>query len=175
MNRERILRAARAALAESGDAPLNAIARQAGIGQGTLYRHFGSREELVLAVHRADVGDLVDLAPRLLAQRPPLDALRAWLESLADYGRLKHGLSGAMYVATREQLHQEGYTPIVDAMTMLLGAGQAAHLLRPDVDGEDLLVLVGFLWRTAPRPDWQDHNRRLLDVVIDGLRVHPAS
>src|ERR1700744_72945 len=90
-NRARILAAAAAALAESSDATLNSIARRAGVGQGTMYRHFPNREALLLAVYRQDVQAVIDAAPALLAAHPPAEALRQWFGRLASYGRVKHG------------------------------------------------------------------------------------
>src|SRR5580700_10735083 len=92
-NRAKILDAARAALAAAPDASLNSIAKAAGVGPGTLYRHFPNREALVLAVYRQEIQALVDLAPALIAKHPPLVALRLWFDRLAHYGRIKHGLA----------------------------------------------------------------------------------
>src|ERR1700728_5240536 len=94
-NRARILAAATAALAISSDATLNSIARRAGVGQGTMYRHFPSREDLLLAVYRQDVQAVIDAAPALLAAYPPAEALRRGFGRLASYGRLKHGAARA--------------------------------------------------------------------------------
>src|SRR5580704_12330249 len=91
-NRQRILEAAREAFAASGEASLNSIAKKAGVGPGTLYRHFPSREALVLAVYRYDVQKLADAAAELLSEHEPLRALRLWFDRLAYYGQIKHGL-----------------------------------------------------------------------------------
>ena len=95
-NRERILDIAHDAFAASPTVSLNAIAQRAGVGAGTLYRHFPTREALILAVYQHDVEILVDSVPRLLAEHEPLDALRIWFERLADYVRIKHGLGEAL-------------------------------------------------------------------------------
>jgi AcrR family transcriptional regulator len=170
-NRARILEVARAALDESGDVTFHAIAKLAGIGQGTLYRHFPSREALILAVHRRDVGELVDAAPLLLAEHPPFEALRLWFDRLASYGRIKHGLAGALHAVTRAQLAGEGYGPVIGAIKQLLDAGQTTGELRPDVTPEEVLLLVGFLWRIDLDEDWATRSRHLLDLVLDGLRA----
>ena len=172
-NRARILEAARAALDESGDASLNAIAKLAGVGPGTLYRHFPNRKELVLAVHRHDVRELVDAAPALIESHPPFEALRIWFDRLAVYGRIKHGLSGALYAVTRAELAGEGYGPVVNAIALLLDACKEANAVRPDVDAEDVLLLVGFLWRIDLDADWEARSRHLLALVMDGLRRQP--
>lgn len=168
-NRELILDTARAALAEDGDATMHAVAKAAGVGQATLYRHFPTREALVLAVHRHDVDELVRAAPQLLGQHPPVEALRAWLDLLARYGRIKHGLSGAFHAATHAQLAEEGYQPVVGAIATLLAAGVAEGSLRDDVGAEELLLLVGFLWRLEIDAERDRRVAALLDVVLSGL------
>lgn len=171
-NRARLLDAARAALAGSGPVSLHAIARAAGVGQGTLYRHFPSREALLLAVYREDTQDLAEAADELLATHPPVEALARWLQRLADYGRVKHGLAAALEAATRAQVAEEHLGPVTAAITRLLRAGRATGDIRTDVDAETLLLLAGFLWRTdvpAARVP------RLLGVLLDGLRTRAPS
>lgn len=169
LNRSRILEAARACLAESGEASMQAIAKRAGIGQGTLYRHFPTREALVLEVHRHDVADLVDAAPTLVAEHPPRQALRLWLDRLASYGQIKRGLAGAFHTATHKQLAGEGYGPVINAITTLLDACKKAGAVREDVEAEEVLLLVGFLWRIDPDDNWSVRTSRMLDLVMDGL------
>lgn len=168
-NRARILDVARTALRASSGASLQSIAKAAGVGQGTLYRHFPSREALLLAVYRHDVGELVDAAPALLAEHPPAEALRRWFDRLALYGRIKHGLAGALEAATRADLAGEHYAPVVAAITLLLDAGKRAGEIRGDVDAEEVLQLVGFLWRGDLGPDRDARARHLLTLVMDGL------
>ena len=170
-NRTRILAAARAALAASGDASLHSIAQRAGVGQGTLYRHFANREELVLAVYRHDVTELVDAAPALLAAHPPGQALEMWFEQLAVFGRVKHGVSGVLHAAAKAGLDSEHYQPVVGAIALLLRAGQDAGQLRPDADAAEVLQLVSFLWRDEADPAWQARSRHMLRIVLDGLRA----
>src|ERR1700753_562197 len=147
LNRLKILSAAVTALGESSDATMNAIARRAGVGQGTMYRHFPNREALLLAVYRQDVQAVVDAAPALLGQYPPDQALRRWFGRLASYGRIKHGVAQAVEAATRADLSSAWYGPVTGAITLLLEAGQAAGQIRGDVDADEVLLLVGFLWR----------------------------
>jgi len=168
-NRAQILDAARTALAVSGDATMQSIARAANVGQGTLYRHFPTREALVLEVHRRDVSALVDAAPGLLERLAPVPALRAWFGQLAEYGRVKHGLLDVVYASMHKQLDDEGTGPVLDAIQLILEAGQAAGSLRTDLSAEDVLLLVGFLWRLDLRDNWPTQSARLLDVVMDGL------
>ncbi|MDA3648650.1 TetR/AcrR family transcriptional regulator [Saccharopolyspora indica] len=170
-NRALIIGAARTALEADGNASMHAIAKAAGVGQGTLYRHFPTREALVMTVHRNDVQDLVDAAPALLAKHPPAVALRRWFDRLAQYGRIKHGLANALHTAMHAELAEEGYGPVVTAIGSLLEAGVRDGTLREDITPEEVLLLVGFLWRIAPDATWQDRTRRLLDITMDALRA----
>lgn len=173
-NRERILAVARAALEREETPPMALIGRNAGVGQGTLYRHFPSWPDLVLAVHRADVDELVALAPRLLQEHPPIEALQRWLGALAEYGRLKHGLDDALHAGVHRRLADEGTAPVVGAIDLLLAAGVATGAVRADVDGADVLLLVAFLWRMPPTEEREERASRLLDVVVAGLRTARA-
>ena len=170
-NRDRILDVAHDALAASSDASLNSIAKKAGVGPGTLYRHFPNREALVLAVYRHDVQQLVDSAPVLLEEHPPLDALRLWFDRLAHYGKIKHGLADVLHAATSDGLVGETYGPVIGAITLLQRACEEAGSIRPGLDPDDVLLVMGFLWRIDPSRDWEARAGRLLDLVMDGLRA----
>ncbi len=143
-NRERILRAAHDAFAESDDASLNSIAHRAGVGAGTLYRHFPSREALILAVYRHDVQVLVDSVSDVLARYEPLDAFRVWFERLADYVRVKHGLGEALHSAAVQDAVNQTYAPVTAAVSQLLAACEAAGVIRRGLDPADVLLLMGF-------------------------------
>ena len=173
-NRTRLLEVARSALLEAHDASLNSIAKQAGVGIGTLYRHFPTREALMLAVYRHDVQELVDAAPALLAAHPPQEALRLWFGHLAWYGQVKHGLAGAFSAATSADLSGEYYGQVVGAIRLLLNAGQTAGVVRPDIEADEVLLMLGFLWR-IDSTDWQQRSRHMLDVVMDGLLRKPET
>ncbi|MFE6887176.1 TetR/AcrR family transcriptional regulator [Streptomyces sp. NPDC057694] len=170
-NRARIIDIARTAFAAAPDATLQSIAKAAGVGQGTMYRHFPSREALLLAVYRTDVEALVEAAPSLLDAHEPLDALRLWFGRLAAYGRIKHGASQAMEAATRADLKSQYYPPVVAALDQLLTACKDAGHLRPGADADEVLLLVSFLWRAESGPDWQERTDRMLGIVVDGLRT----
>jgi AcrR family transcriptional regulator len=169
-NRARILEVAHDLLAASSDASMNSIAQAAGVGAGTLYRHFPTREALVLAVYRHDVQRLVDSAPELLGQHSALDALTLWFERLASYIRIKHGLGDALDTATREAITDETYGPVIEAITAMLAAGEADGTIRPGLDPADVLLLMGSLWRTPNSTAGRAQIRRLLNIVSHGLQ-----
>jgi AcrR family transcriptional regulator len=169
-NRERILAAAREAFAASQDASLNSIAKAAGVGAGTLYRHFPGREALILALYRSEIEALVDLAPALVDAHPPLDAFRLWCARLADYGRIKYGLAEVIHATLTDRDRQETYWPMVGAVGRLLKACEASGDFRLGANPEDILLLLGFLWRIKPGHEGAAQAERLLSVVIDGLR-----
>lgn len=172
-NRRRILEVALEALTTSGDASLNQIAKNAGVGPGTLYRHFPTREALVLEVYRYEVEQLAASAPALLEELGPVAALRAWFDRLAHYGMTKAGLGDALNAAasSRDALAAETYGPVIGALTLLLRANDAAGTVRPGLDPDDVLLILGFLWRIDPTSDWRAQADRLLDILVDGLRA----
>ena len=172
-NREHILRVASDAFAESGDTSLNVIAKRAGVGAGTLYRHFPTREDLILAVYRRDVQRVVDSVPDVLAGSRPLDAFRAWFTTLADYVRIKHGLGEALHTAAAQDAVNQTYAPVTAAVGVLLRACAQDGSMRPGLDPADVLLVMGFMWRTGPDDAGRDQARRLMELVIDGLRPRP--
>jgi AcrR family transcriptional regulator len=175
-NRKRILDAARTALtaAEDIDAvTMHSVAQDAGVGQGTLYRHFPTREDLVLAVYHTDVERLVAAATELSTEHPPREAMRRWLIELAAYGRVKRGVSRVVLAAaTRRAIAQQWRPLVLDALQSLLDAGTRAGELRGDTDAEDVWPLLGFLWQ-EPLP--AARAERLVAVVLDGLASQPAN
>jgi AcrR family transcriptional regulator len=168
-NRARIIQAARTMIANADEVKLNAIAKQAGVGQGTLYRHFPTREDLLAEVYREDVAELVAAVPALLADHEPLAALAAWFDRVADYARIKRGVFAAVELAVSQDLAAHSLGPIGEALTTLLDAGQADGTIRPDVDARDVILLIGYLTRLDPA-EWDRRARHLLQVVLDGLR-----
>jgi AcrR family transcriptional regulator len=168
-NRARIVEVARAVVASSDELKLNAIAKQAGVGQGTLYRHFPTREDLLAEVYRHDVEELVAAAPLLLAEHDPVTALACWFDRVADYARVKRGVFAAVEVGVWQDLSAHSLGPIGDALTALLEAGKAAGVVRPDVDARDVILLIGYLTRLDEQ-EWDTRARHLLHVVLDGLR-----
>jgi AcrR family transcriptional regulator len=169
-NRARILEVAHDLLTESNDASLNSIAKAAGVGPGTLYRHFPTREALVLAVYRHDVQQLVDSVPELLSERSPLSALTLWFERLSSYIRLKHGLGDALDAATRAATTDETYGPVIAAIDLMLSAGRTDGTIREDVDPADVLLVMGGLWRTPETGDGRAQAGRLLEMITRSLK-----
>ena len=157
-NRARIIAAARTAIADAGEVKLNAIARQAGVGQGTLYRHFPTREDLLAEVYREDV-----------AEHEPLTALAHWFDRVAGYARIKRGVFAAVEAGVSQALAAHSLGPIGEAITVLLDAGQADGTIRPDVDARDVILLIGYLTRLDPA-EWDTRARHLLQIILDGLR-----
>lgn len=173
-NREHILEVAHDAFAESGATSLNAIAKLAGIGPGTLYRHFPTREAVILAVYGQDVQRLVSSVPDVLARHQPLDAFRVWFETLADYVRVKHGLGEALHTAAVHDAINETYAPVVGAVGVLLEACVADGSMRPGLEPADVLLLMGFLWRVTGAAGG-NQARRVMELAIDGFRPRPSS
>jgi AcrR family transcriptional regulator len=171
-NRRRILEVALEALTASRDASLNQIAKKAGVGPGTLYRHFPTRGALVLEVYRYEVEQLAASAPALLEELGPIAALRAWFDGLAHYGMTKAGLADALAAASsHDALAAETYGPVIGALTLLLRANEEAGTVRPGLDPDDVLLILGFLWRIDPTSEWRAQANRLLDILVDGLRA----
>lgn len=172
-NREAILAAALEALSESGEASLNSIAKRAGVANATLYRHFPTRGHLVLAVYRQEVQQLVEVADQLLARLAPVDALRQWIDRLAQYAMTKHGLADALGSATSSDtpLYTETYDLIVTALAKLLSACEQDGSVRPGLDAGDVLLGLAGLWEIDPSSDWKSRTRRLYDIVFSGLRI----
>jgi AcrR family transcriptional regulator len=176
MNRDRLVGVARHALARDPEASLNSIAKAAGVGAGTLYRHFPSREALVLGVYRAEIQALVELAPKLTAAYRPLEAFQRWCRRLAHYGRIKHGLGETLHVAMTDRDYQQSYGPMVGAIDHLLKTCQTSGDIHSSARADDVLLMLGFLWRIKPGPDAEPQADRLLEIVIRGLsRAAPSS
>ncbi|MFJ2241778.1 TetR/AcrR family transcriptional regulator [Streptomyces sp. NPDC087859] len=170
-NRMRILEAAAEVLAAPGDTSLKSIARRAGVGQGTLYRHFPTRESLVLEVYGEEVEELVAAVPELLGTLSPQRALCAWLRHLLYVGRctpeFADAMSGACEAATEQC--RRAYRPLSDALSALVAANVAAGTIAPGTTAEDVLVLLGPLWRVDADSEEGTRVERLFDVLMRGL------
>jgi AcrR family transcriptional regulator len=172
-NRERVLEAAKSVFSQGGtEAGLETVAREAGVGIGTLYRHFPTREALYEAVYRREVDQLADLAERLAAEYPPMEALRRWMEALLQFVATKKGMGAALALAAHKPPELMAYSAarLHEVIEMLLGLGAAAGEVRTDIGPEDLLKTVVGLCYLQDGPGWQLQVLRLLDVFLDGLR-----
>jgi AcrR family transcriptional regulator len=171
-NRERVLEAAKAVFSAGGpDASLEAVARRAGVGIGTLYRHFPTREALFEAVYRREVEHLADLAEQLKGEVAPAEALRRWLRSNVELVATKQGMSAALALAAHgsSELYAYTFDRLTKAVGALLDRAAAAGEIRADISPEDLLrALVGMCYM-HDQPGWQASVLRLVDVFVDGL------
>jgi AcrR family transcriptional regulator len=169
-NRVSILRAAGEVLAESPAASMNEIAKRAGVGAGTLYRHFPAREDLILAVYQRDIAQVTGSVDDVLARYRPLEAFTRWFDQLAAYVRVNHGLGEALHSAAARQVISETYAPVEAAVGRLLDACVADGSVRPGLAPADVLLLMGFLWRVGPGPDGLAQASRLTEIVLDGIK-----
>jgi AcrR family transcriptional regulator len=172
-NRDRLLASASAAFAEQGDqVPLEVIAERAGVGIGTLYRHFPSREALIVAAYQQEVDATCGAASQLLRTLPGDRAFRAWAGRFASYVATKRAMGEALRsaVASDSPLFAETRSRIGAAVQVLLDAGAEDGTLRKDIEAGDVMRLLGAIWQLPPGPDWDAEVSRLLDLVVDGLR-----
>jgi AcrR family transcriptional regulator len=174
-NRDRILSVAYGALSHDPEVSLNTIAKLVGVGPGTLYRHFPTREDLILALYQHEVQAVVDSVPQVLAEGDPLDALRIWFLRLAEYVRLKHGLGEALHSAAAQNVVNDTYAPVTAAVGQLLVAAEQAGQVRAGLDPADVLLLMGFLWRVGPGKPGTEQAERILELVIKGLQAEASA
>lgn len=168
-NRDHILQIAHDAFAESGQVSLNEIAKRAGVGAGTLYRHFPTREALILAVYQHDIERLVTSVPKLLAEQPAASAFRMWFFTLADYIRVKHGLGEALNSPAAQEAIRGTYAPVIAAIDALVGACVAEGSMRRGLQSADVLLLMAFLWRLPSGEEGRAQAERMTDLVLKGL------
>ncbi len=173
LNQDRLLEAATRAFARDGvDASLKAIAQDAGVGIGTLYRRFPTREQLIWAIYRSEVDRICAAVPDLLATVPASRALRAWMERFVDFLATKRGMAGALRdaLSAHDGLRLETREMIVVAVAALLEAGAEQGSLRGDAVALDVMMAVGGIALIAGEPEQRDQAARLLDLLMDGLR-----
>lgn len=173
-NHERILVAAAESLTRTGAVSFNAIAKQAGVGVGTVYRHFDSPEALIIAVYRRELRHLVDVVPVLLAEHPPEQAFRIWTtDHLARYMMTKRGLATALGAttvpATTGKLPAGAHEALIGAIETLLSANVAAGTVRAEVAAETVLRGMGGLFHLDPNGDWQTQAASLADLLWRGM------
>lgn len=172
-NRERLLEAATEIFSAGGQhASLEAVARRAGVGIGTLYRHFPSRESLFEAVYRHEVDLLVDLAEQLAGETDPVEALKRWLQANVRLAATKKGMIQALQLAAAGSSELKAYSSerMIGAIRLLLERAVRAGKVRNDVLPEDLFrTLIGIFYSQGPG-DWQPTALRMVDIFVDGLR-----
>ena len=175
-NRERLIDAAKEILGRGGpEASLGAVARHAGVGAGTLYRHFPTREALFQAIYRQEVEHLVTLADTLQAEPDALAALRVWMRAFVGLVATKRGVLGALSVVPTDaskQLYADLSVRLTEALDRLLNHGTRSGALRGGIGAEDLLLtMLGLCYARPPEPGWERQVIRLLDVFADGLKA----
>jgi AcrR family transcriptional regulator len=172
-NREKLLAVAAEAFATAGvNASLEEIARQAGVGVGTLYRHFPSREALVAATYRHEVEQLCDSVGALLETLAPDAALRAWMDGFVHYIATKRGMGEALQavMASDSAIFADTYARLRGALDALIAAAAEAGTIRPDARGEDVLRALGAIWMIRESESREEQAGRVLDLLMDGLR-----
>ncbi|MCU1361153.1 MAG: TetR/AcrR family transcriptional regulator [Ilumatobacteraceae bacterium] len=171
-NRQRLLAAAIELFNDGDDVTLEAVARQAGVGIGTLYRHFPTRDDLVEAAYRNEVAQLHDAATELLETLPPDEALAAWMHRFVTYAATKNGMRDALQsvVASNSGLSMDTRRRMIAAIDALLSAGVTAGTLRADVDAEDVLFATGGIWQVTADERWRDRAERMVGLIVDGIR-----
>jgi AcrR family transcriptional regulator len=173
-NRDTLLAAATRAFAAAETEPsMRAIARDAGVGIATLYRHFPTREALVDAVYRDQVHRLTHGARDLLLRLPPAEAMRRWMDLFGDWLATKHGMTDTLLamIEAGEIPHTETREELLAAITVILDAGSAAGDLRTDVSAEDIAASLIGIFTVAGRPGQRAQAERLLNILMNGLRT----
>ncbi|MEU1905902.1 TetR/AcrR family transcriptional regulator [Streptomyces hygroscopicus] len=171
-NREKILATAVRVFAEEGlNAHLERIAKEAGVGTGTLYRNFPTRELLIEAAYRSELARLCDAAPELLATLPPREALRAWLGRFMDYANAKLGMADALrgVVASGVNPYARSHEMIQDALSRLMDAAVTAGVIRSDISATDMFAALTGIALASGQPEQREQADRLLDLTLDGL------
>jgi AcrR family transcriptional regulator len=171
-NRDRLLEVAARAFAAGDDPTLEGVAREAGVGIGTLYRHFPTREALVEAAYRNELARLCDAAAEFLATSAPDQALRLWMDRFVDYMTTKRGMKDALraVVASGGNPFAHSRDRMVEALGLLLRAGAEAGTLRADAEATDVLAGLSGVSLAAGEPAQRAQAGRLLDLLVDGLR-----
>ena len=173
-NRDRLLEiAVRTFTADGPGVPLEAIAKQAGVGIGTLYRHFPTREALVEAAYRSELDRLCEAAPALLETATPEVALRRWMDLFVDYMTTKRGMAEALraVIASGGNPFAHSRDKLTATVTTLLAAGVTAGTLRSEVPAADVLTGLSGITLAAGEPAQREQAGRLLDLLLAGLRA----
>jgi AcrR family transcriptional regulator len=172
-NRERILEVAKEAFFTSGaNTSLDEVARQAGVGAGTLYRHFPTRDALLEAVYHTEVAKLAAAERELSAKLPPVEALRGWMLLFVDYIAAKHIIAPALntLVGGPSKIYEASRSQVSGAIESLVKRAIKSGDIRKDIDAFDLLRALIGVSNVSSAPDWQQSAKRLVDILILGSR-----
>jgi len=173
-NRVAIIEAAHELFAENPLTSLNEVAKQAGVGAGTLYRHFPTREDLILAAYQHDIERLTATAEEVLARNTSAKAAFVeWFETLSAYVRIKHGLGEALHTAAAQEVVDASWGPTSAAVGKLVDACVAEGSMAPGHDPADIIMLMSFLWRVPNDESGIAQGRRLMAIVFAGLQSAP--
>jgi AcrR family transcriptional regulator len=173
-NRDRLIAVARAALAGGdGSVSLEAIARDASVGIGTLYRHFPTRDALIEAAYRTELALVLASAEPLLDRYEPAEALRLWMGEYADFVSTKRGMAGSLrgLIASGTIGSSQTRPLVTKTVAMLFDAGVKAGTLRGDVRVEDVVASLVGIFLATPSADHAPQAARMLDLLMDGIRV----
>jgi AcrR family transcriptional regulator len=172
-NRDKLVAAAAAAFTQHGvEASLEDIARRAGVGIGTLYRHFPTRERFVEVVYRREVEALCAAADELACRHAPDAALAEWMQRFVGYIATKRGMANSLRILlnTNSELFANTHGKVPLALQRLIEVAVADGSIRGDIAGSDILHALSGMYAAPDTPDWQERSRRLVSLLMDGLR-----
>ncbi|TRL40843.1 TetR/AcrR family transcriptional regulator [Rhizobium straminoryzae] len=176
-NRDKLIEVAADAFSQRGaDASLEDIARRAGVGIGTLYRHFPTREHLVEVVYRRELERLAEAAVDLSADRPPDQALEEWMHRFVSYMATKRGMASSLklLMTSNACLFTDGAALLRKAFGDLLARAISAGSIRGDIETVDVLTALSSIYSIPDMPDWRERAHRLIGLLMDGLRHQPV-
>ena len=177
-NRDRLLVTAKRAFAKKGTgASLEEIARETGVGIGTLYRHFPTRDALVAAVYRNETEQLASAAHTLSAEHPPLEALRRWMNLFVDYMATKRGLASVLdaLAGGTSALYADSTEQMTAALRMLMDRAVASGEAKLDLDALDLLRAVAGVGQGGAGEDWVVNAKKVVEILVAGIRAPSAA
>jgi AcrR family transcriptional regulator len=172
-NREKLIENAAAAFAAGGvQTSLEDIARRAGVGIGTLYRHFPTREHLVEVVYRRELDGLCTAAVELARTHRTDEALAEWMQRLVGYIATKRGMADSLRIlmTTNSECFADVAGKLSQALKGLIDAAVAEGTIRSDVDATDVMQALSGIYGAPDTPDWRERSRRLVSLLMDGLR-----
>jgi AcrR family transcriptional regulator len=177
-NRAKLVEVASQAFADRGaDASLEEIARRAGVGIGTLYRHFPTREHLVEVVYRRELELLAGAASELLADNAPDIALDKWMHRFVSYMAAKRGMASSLKLlfTSNSALFTDGTTVMTAAFDQLLRAAIRAGTVKDDLEASDVLYTLFAIYTIPDAPDWRERAHKIVRLIMDGLRTCPKA